>query len=81
LDQARNVLVVNLAKNATAARDRMAMSLEAVSKLTGLPLLSLRAVEDGHSEVDLSLNQLMSLALFLGLSAKGTPRAKLPGSN
>jgi hypothetical protein len=81
MDQARSVLMGNLAQSAKSARGRLAFSLEAVSRLTGLPLVSLMAVEHGEHDVDLDLNELVSLALFLGLTARGIPRSTLPGSN
>lgn len=81
MDQARTALMGNLARNAKTARGRLALSLEAVSTLTHLPLVSLIAVERGDSEVDLSADELTALALFLGLTASGVPRSKRPGSS
>jgi hypothetical protein len=80
VEQARTALIGNLAQNAKTARGRQALSLEAVSTLTRLPLANLTAVEHGEREVDLTLDQLISLALFLGLTANGTFRPKPAGS-
>ena len=74
MDQARHLLISNLAKHARPARDRLAMTLVAASNLTGLSVLKLIAVEAGESKVDLTLDELTSLALFLGLTARGEPR-------
>lgn len=79
MDQARHVLMINLARHAEPARRQLAMTLEAVSQLTGVPLAKLVSVERGDA-VDLSLDELTGLALFLGLTARGDPQPKPHGS-
>lgn len=80
MDQARHILLGNLALHAEPARRRMAISMEAVSHLVDLPLDKLVAVERGN-EVDLTLDELTRLSLFLGLNLRGELRSKTPGSN
>ena len=80
MDQARRLLMSNLARHAGHARQRLALPVEAVSRLTGLPIAQVVAVEHGGDEVVLGLDDLTSLALFLGLTVRGIPRSKVPGS-
>jgi hypothetical protein len=80
MDLARHVLMRNLAHQAEPARRRMALTLDAVSYLTGVPLPTLIAVEQGD-DAGLSLDELTNLAIFFGLTAIGNPRPKHPGAN
>lgn len=81
MDQARSALIGNIARYAGLARERMALNLESVSRLTGLAEEILTAIDQGDENIDLSLDELTGLALFLGLTASGVPRQKPPGSN
>lgn len=80
MDTARHMLMSNLACHSEKARGRMAMTLEAVSYLTSVPLTALMAIERAE-EVDIDLDDLVKLALFLGLTSVGNPRSRHPGAN
>lgn len=81
MERARRLLISNLARNAGVARQRMALSAEAVSRLTGIAIAQISAVECGDGAIELSLDDLTSLALFLGLTVRGEIRIKTLGSS
>ncbi len=79
MDQTKHLLSSNLHLHAQLARERLALTQAAVSKLTTLPLEGIVAVEIGVN-AHLTLDELISLAIFLGLTEIGEPRPRIKGS-
>ncbi|MGC5778745.1 helix-turn-helix domain-containing protein [Methylobacterium sp. NFXW15] len=80
MDQARNTLLANLSRHAGHARQRLALSVDHTGQLVGIPQSSLEAIERGTYEGTATLDELIQLSLFLGLTSTGMPRAKPPGA-
>ena len=76
MELARQVVLSNLFRHAKPARQRMALSLEDFSRLADVPVAELEALESGDSNVHLGLDELVALALCLGLTARGEVRSK-----
>ena len=79
MKQAHDLLRRNLRIYAQPARERLALTQAAVSKLTALPLQELIAIECGD-DVNLKLDEMINLANFLGLTAVGEPKPQIKGS-
>jgi len=83
LEQAREALIANLQLHAQAARLKMALSTSDVGRLTKISVAAVDSIEHGDEGSQLSLDELIELAQFLGLTPAGLPRTKpaaLPSS-
>ncbi|MCJ2023127.1 helix-turn-helix domain-containing protein [Methylobacterium sp. J-067] len=76
MEQAREALIANLQLHARAARLKMALSTFDVGRLTKISAAAVDNIEHGDKGGQLSLDELIELARFLGLTTAGLPRAK-----
>lgn len=79
MDMLRQTITTNLAEHAAPARERMALTLEAVEKLTGISKDIVSSIERNGGYVSISVDELQRLAEFLGLDSSGCPRPKPRG--
>jgi len=68
--------MANLQLHAKAARLKMALSTSDVGRLTKISAAAVDSIERGDEGAQLSLDELIELAQFLGLTPAGLPRAK-----